>query len=59
MLLFGMDIQSLRWGWSGVCLGRAGLGVWGGMGRFLLGNGPESGGRFDMGTQLRRRRWGV
>ena len=33
--------------------------MWGGMERFLLGIGLGSGGKFDMGIQLRRRRWGV
>jgi hypothetical protein len=43
----GTDIRSLRMGLIGVCLGRGGLGVWGGMEGFSWGIGRGSGGRCD------------
>jgi len=42
-----MDILSLHMGLIGVCLGRDGLAVWGGMGEFLLETGRGSGGKSE------------
>ena len=42
-----MDIQSLHMELIGVCLGRDGLAVWGGMGEFLLEIGQGSGGKSE------------
>jgi hypothetical protein len=51
---FGRDIQSLHMGLSGVCLGRGGLGVVGGMDEFLWGIGLGSGGSCK---EEREREW--